>query len=732
MVSQNQTRFNQSIFVNGDIEVSGNINAPSGNIFVGGGVTDSIIRCSATFEQSPNNESRTLQNIEFIDKFQTGQKIRIYGASDLTNGNMISTITTTLTLAAQPPTIMGTITKFSYRIAEFNLDTGEISPSSPISNVDVLFDLDKFGVDQFVTLSFDNIPVGRGILLYRRITNIGSWRLVSVLGPKDLENNSYLDYYLFDYNSWSGKTEADNVLPTDIIHFSHTPPTTAKLGWVDSIIDTIDLDNSKIIISNPVTIDTNALVVNISHNDTEYLQNLITNSNTTGKNNLNLLDKVYIVSGLNLPYNFNLTGTPNSSGLKKLPWCGGYFNVYNNNIIFTDSTVAQNTISNIMIDGNMINQFLVNDTTDDSLNYAINWKVSSTNCKIFNSKIYNLIGSGIYAPESDNIQIFISELRDSGLTDRYDFKPMDLAESRNISITSNRIENFSDNIDTSIVYKGIIANNIIENCGTGIFSYGSRFFISSPNVLMGPAGEFLPSPDIFNTSYDSVNIRIPTNSSSVDYTSDVYVYQENGENFNLLTSNQTVSSGFGNVQYEVWKLSKNISGVESLYSKITDVSFVNQSVGIIPENGEFQFKILAADTQKLRTTYSYDTLYAVNSNHIGLVYLAYLEEWINGGSINGIGTLSTTTILNDTYTINIQNPQYLYIGAKVSISPQHQGFTVSGGTQIGTITALSVVGTVANISIKFNNTITSAGNNTSALGYINIINKFEMAKGLIL
>lgn len=732
MVSQNQTRFNQGIFVNGDVEVSGNIHAPFGNIFVGGGVTDSIIKCNAEFILSIGNESRTLQNIEFIDKFEVGQKIRIYGASDLTNSNMISAITTTLTAVVQPPVISGTTTEFAYKIAEFNLDTGEISPASPITAVSVLFDLDKFGVDQFVTLTFDNTPLDKGILVYRRITALGSWKLVSVLGPKELENNSYLDYYLFDYTSWGGKTEIDNTLPTDIIHFSHIPPTAPKLGWVDSIIDTIDTDNNKIIISDPVTIDPNSLNINISHNDTEYLQNLITNANASGKNNLNLLDKMYIVVGLNLPYNFNLTGTPNSSGLKKLPWSGGYSTVYNNNIIFTDSLVAQNTLSNIIIDGNMVNQFLVNDTSDDSLNYAINWGFNSTNCKVFNSKIHNIIGSGIYAPESDNIQVFISELRDSGLTDRYNFKPMDFAESKNISITSNRIENFSDNIDTSIVYKGIISNNIIENCGTGIFSYGSRFFISSPNVLMGPAGEFLPSPDIFNTSYDSVNIRIPTNSPSVDYTSDVYVYQENGENFNLLTSNQTVSSGRGNVQYEVWKLSKNISGVENLYSRITDLTFVNQSVGILPENGEFQFKILAADTQKIRTTYSYDTLYAANPDHIGLVYLAYLEEWINCGNINGIGTISTTTILNDTYNINIQNPQYLYIGAKVSISPQHQGFTVSGLDQTGTITALSIVGSVANVTIKFNNSITSAGNNTSALGYINIINKFEMAKGLIL
>jgi hypothetical protein len=731
MVSQNQTRFNQSIFVNGDIELSGNINAPSGSIFLGGGATDSIIKCSAVFEPSLSNQSTTLANVEFIDKFETGQKIRIYGASDATSNTTIPSISTTLTAAVQPPVTTSSTTTFSYRIAEFNLNTGEISPASPIININVLFALNSFGVNQFITLTFSNKPLGKGILLYRRITALGSWKLVSVLGPKDLENNSYIDYYLFDYTSWSGKTEADNVLPTDVIHFSHTPPTTAKLGWVDAVISSIDTDNSKIVISSSVSIDPTSLTVNISHNDTEYLQNLITTSNVSGKNNLILLDKTYVVAGINLPQNFNLTGTPNSSELKKLPWSGAYFNVYHNNIIFKSiGTIATNTISNIIIDGNMTNQFLVNDMTDDSLNYAINWGSESVDCKIFNSKIYNIIAGGVYAPESDNIQIFISELRNSGLTDRYNFKPIDFAESKNVSITSNRIENFSDHIDTSIVYKGVIANNIIQNCGNGIFSYGSRFFISSPNVLMGPAEEFLPSPDIFNTSYNSVNIKLPTNSASVDYTSDKHTYQENGENFNLLTSNQAVSSEYGNVQYEVWKLSKNDVGVENLYNKITDVSFVNKTVGIDPTNGEFQFTILAADIEKIRTTYSYDTLRVINSNHIGLVYLVYLEEWINDGNITS-GTITSNTTNNYIYTVAIQNPQYLYLGAKVSLSPQHQGFVVTGSDQTGIITGLTMAGTLANVSIKFNGSIT-AGNNPSALGYINIINKFEMAKGLIL
>lgn len=730
MVSKNQTRFNQSIFVNGDIEVSGNINAPFGNIFAGGGVTDSITKCSATFVNGSGNVSITLQNIEFIDKFEVGQKIRIYGASNPSSVNLIPTIRTSLTASITPNT--GTlVSTFYYKIAEFNLKTGEISPSSIDKSVEVKFPLNEFNVDKFITLTFDNMPSDVGILLYRKIDS-GSWRLVSVLGPKDLETNIYIDYYLFDYCEWSGKVDTSNTLPNDIIHFSHTPPTTYRLGWVDSIIETVDIDNGKILIADPVKVDPNHLTVNLCHNDTEYLQNLIINSNNSGKNNINLLDKIYVVSGLDLPSGFNITGTPNSSGLKKLPWSGGYFNVYKNNMIFTSSTIAKNTISNVIIDGNMINQFLVNDKSDDSRNYAINFGFGSTDCKIYNSKIFNIVASGIFAPESDNFQMFISELKDSGLTDRYDFKPIDVAESSNVSITSNRIENFADYIDTSIVYKGVIANNLIQNCGTGIFSYGSRFFISSPNVLMGPANEFLPSPDIFNTTYNSVNIRLP---SVGDYTSDVYTYQENGEIFDLETSNQTVSSKRGNVQYEIWKLSKNNVGVETLYEKIadTDVAPVNQTLGVDPTNGEFKFKILSAGVTKLKTTYSYDTLRELNSNHIGLVYIAYLEEWINAGNISNVGTLSSTNGgTNNTYTFTVQNAQYLFLGAKVSLSPQHEGFTVTGANQTGTVISLTTVDSVSTVSVRFANTITSVGTNPSNLGYINIINKFEMAKGLIL
>ena len=738
MVSKNQTRFNQSIFVNGDIEVSGNINAPFGNIFAGSGVSDSITKCNATFLLSSGNKSRTLQNVEFIDKFEIGQKIRIYGASSL-GTNQIDNITTTLTVSATPPNETVATNIFYYKISEFNLKTGEISPASLEKSVNVQFALDKFGVDQFITLTFGNILIDRGILLYRKI-NETQYRLVSVLGPKDLETNIYIDYYLFDYTDWSGKVESNNTLPNDIIHFSHTPPTTPRLGWVDATIDTLDIDNSSIVISTEVKVDPGYLTINISHNDTDQLQSQIDTSNTAGKNNLNLLDKIYIVSGLDLPNNFNITGSSNSSGLKKLPWSGGYFTQYNNNIVYSSSTTAKYTLSNVVIDGNMTNQFLVDDSSNNSKNYAINFGVGSTDCKIYNSKIYNVAAGGIYAPESDNFQMFISELKNSGLTDRYDFKPLDLAESSNVSITSNRIENFSDYIDLSIVYKGVISNNLIQNCGTGIFAYGSRFFISSPNVLMGPANEFLPSPDIFNTTYNSVNIRLP---SGGDYTSDVYTYQENGEIFDLTTSNQTVSSKRGNVQYEIWKLSKNNVGVETLYEKIadtdvavkqlydTDVAPVNQTLGVDPTNGEFKFKILSAGVTKLKTTYSYDTLRELNSNHIGVVYIAYLEEWINAGNISGTGTI----VSNNTYSFSVINAQYLYVGAKISLSPQHQGFDVSGSNDIGTITSLSTVTssgvTTTTVTATFANTISLPVDSVGG-GYINIINKFEMAKGLIL
>ena len=103
-------------------------------------------------------------------------------------------------------------------------------------------------------------------------------------------------------------------------------------------------------------------------------------------------------------------------------------------------------------------------------------------------------------------------------------------------ITNSRFVNFTDSLDVSVSSKGLVTNNVVANCGSGILVYCSSSLITNPNVILGPSNDLLQSPDAVNSVFDSVNIRL---AEGEVYESDVYRYQENGANYYLTAQNGT-------------------------------------------------------------------------------------------------------------------------------------------------------------------------------------------------
>jgi hypothetical protein len=723
------TRLNQSLYVDGDIDLTGDINVP-GNIYLGGFIfdsptLDSLDKCEVTFTNVTDNRSNRMENVEFVENFKNNDWIRIYGAmtDSPTYSTGLLTSTQTTVVLNSPPTDLDddfNITQFSYRFAEFDMTNGAIAPATNITSVNVKFPITQFSADRFVRITFQTIPeTNRGLLVYRRVGISGQFKLAFVLGPKDF-SQSFIDYYDFDYTQWSGKNETDNTYTSNTIHFPLAPPTTSLFGWCDEQIDFVDVGARSIVLKNQVRLGTN-LTLNISHNDTFFLQDLIDLQETIGRKNLRLRDKVYVVSSLSLPSRFSLSGIPSYSTIKKLPWFG-----LNNNIIKTkdDGDATRITLDGIDIDGNLSNQYLLSDGSNPSANYSVNFGSDSENCVLNNTRIYNSIGGGLYAPSSNRLKINVSEIFNSGVTDRYAFSPVIADESTDIIISASRFENFTESLDVSLSYKGTVSNNIIQNCGTGLYIFGCRFFISSPNVLMGPAGEYLPLPDILNTEYNSVNITLVPDSPTP---SPVFTYQENGELFNL------ISHPKNNIIYQVWKLEKTQLGQENLYGEITDVVIQDLS-GFDKSLGQFSFIITRDDVLKLSSIYSYNTLVQQNPNHRAIVYTASLEEWVNAGTIvpTGSGESAVSGIVNgDEYTVSVQNIKYLYVGAEVELQ-NHSGFNLVNSNGIGEVSNISTVGQLSLVTIKFDGATITAGDNPLSLGNINIINKFLLAKGQII
>lgn len=650
-----------------------------------------------------------LDDPTFLGNFRIGQPVRIFGAS----ANQ-TTITTPGTITSITKNgfvgLSGTPITFSYKIAQFEYSTGKVSAASTVA-VDIAgIYTNDFGIENNIQINITRSSTSYGILIYRQSVGV-TYNLIAVLGSKELGStisSSYIDYYNFDYNYWSGKSETTNEFTTEsgLIHFSVTAPTVAAKGWVDTTVISTDSLLTRVRFASSFYFNPNVI---ISHNDTALIQNAIDSRTSQNLNSLEIEAKTYIVSELIIPSGFSIFGKSRRSLLRKLSWSSS--GAATNKIFrVQDNLVAASiSISNLSIEGNMQNQFLINDVIDSYVNYAID--IRGSNHKFDNISINNVIGGGITSTEPQNIVINLCQIENGGLSDRYAFSPLIADSGREVLVTNNVMKNFSDSVDVSINNTGILNGNIVSNCGSGVLTFGSTSFVSSPNVLLGPAGEFIQGPDTLNSEYDSVNIFLEPNTNFVSAS---YVYQENGDNFSL-------SANRGVVSYRLDKLRK-VDNVEELYGQIliSGINPLQALIGTDLASGEFRFSIASSYVNTLASTYSYSTLKAIDNNHVGLIYRAFLTEYVPSGTITAQAILSPTT----NYRVTLSNPSNLSIGTSVRLL--NHGGTPDLDGLVGTIIAINTL--TNQYTIQYASPVTVVGN----AGTLTVQNTFVLAKGKIL
>ena len=518
---------------------------------------------------------------------KSGDRIRVYGGD---TGNISFDTPPSLTVSKNDvqfpdPQSSEPVVSFQYKVARFDLKTGAIGVRSatqadPVGEntisftspgaVDVQDVLNSFNEDKFISLNIATNDANQGVLVYRKDATINTnpFKLIAVLGPKDIAI-AYKDYYMFDYTSWSGKRSLDNsYIAETLTHFPATISGEVSAeddaknlrGWADvTIQDVLNADGGGFDI---IFDETETLYVNIdgtcsfAHNSTIDIQDAINQKIDIGSNSLALNAKTYNVSNISVPSNFALTGVTGLTTLKKLPW-SGYRNLVGSNkdasVVRTISNLSPSvvTLSGINIDGSHTNQYLLDDAqgTDEDTNVLVRLGIGSVDVTLENCKFTNMIGGGIYASSPTNLKMSNCEVTNGGITDRYEtFAPLTADGGQNTMITNNVFRNFTAPIDCTVTRDGsIVANNVIKNCASGLDIFGSTFFISSPNVLVGPANESLQSPDVLNSDYDSVNIlrsqiRSETDGPGGIFLSDPFIYQENGKVFDL-TQDSVTSSG---------------------------------------------------------------------------------------------------------------------------------------------------------------------------------------------
>lgn len=717
-----------------------------------GNLTDSYFDTAGQFVNNAGSgdqlQSSTIRisNADRLNAYATGQVLRIYGAANAITGVAIDATSAGFSLnAVNFPTDSPTDT-FRYKIAEFDYTTGEIAPASAEQSVSIRVpdELDPgttiteaFNQTYFIRLSLTSTRESRGVLVYRNAPGDGvnNYKLVAVLGPKEIGSGIWIDYYDEDYNSWTGKA-SDNSY-SSIVHFPLTAPSASRRGWVDRTISNVTAGSGfiDITLSSSVFINSDALC-QVAHNDTSKIQAAINNNSNAGLKSVTLNAKRYVASSLTIPDDFGLTGTPNITRISRLPWATTQNTT---NFIRSASTNGASEISfvGIDIDGNALNHYLYSDTVNIDANYAVDLGYAPVNALFDKVRILKPLGGGIYAPNHVNLRLTNCVIADSGLSDRLAnlYSPLYATNGTNLVATSNRFENFTNHIDASITNKGIVTNNIITNCGSGLLLYGSSFVSAEDNVTTGPANEFISTPDTLNSEFDSVNISLQNAYlSSGEYTSPNFKYQENGLNFNL-TGNTAVqrsqggsaNPSFANVYYDTFYVQRSNSGVEEVYEANTGI-VLNDRAGLDKSLGEFGFTIDAntvAEIMNAGGAYSYSTLSANNANHVGIVYTANFEREVEAGSATSANTSAGGA--GDVELIINGKLQYIAVGSQVRVRNVVGDANIP--STIGTVTALNTSAANDRLTVRFTG-VTLTGSLTSA--DINIIDRFVMAKGRIL
>jgi hypothetical protein len=671
---------------------------------------DSIATSATPLVDAGASTTLRITDTTKINNYQVGQTVKIFGSSAAnTKLSVIGSVTATKNGFLGNDAGNNTL---EYKIALFDLTTGSVGPASLGSAVTLVNRL-LFNLANNITLTVGRGNVNQGVLIYRRLDN-SVFSLIAVLGSKDLGTGlslQYSDYLDFDKNLWS-RTSSTNayINTTGTIHFPLTAPAISKYGWYTSVIESIDADESTITLDDELFFESSLTVV---HDDTSKIQSIIDLKSENGTKFLRLGNKNYFIDTLTVPDNFAIIGTGTLAKLTKLHWTSSNNN--GNRLLQSvdNNSVINVKLENFSIDGNMQNQYVVDDSQNLLINYAID--LPGTNIVFNNLNIDNVIGGGLASIEPNKLFITNCTITNSGMTDRYLASPLACDNGRDIVVSNNICKNFSDGVDASLTNTGMISNNIVENCGSGILIVGSTRLVSSPNLIIGPAGEYIPGPDIFNSEFDSVNIVIEDNTT---FTSDVYVYQENGELFDL-TANRAV------VSYRVDKLRK-VDNVEELYGEVTigGLSPLADFSGLDKTLGQFKFAINASNVNQLKTTFSYSTLKSVDANHIGLIYRALLLEW------------APVVVVDDTvvpvysfvggqhlYQITLIDVDSLNVGARVRLLAH--GGTPSLNSAIGEIVGLNIQTNIC--VIRYDAAISVVGSG----GQLTRENIFVLAKGKI-
>ena len=587
-------------------------------------------------------------------KFFVGERVKIFGVTasgdNATVANpLISSGGDEVKITQVPSAGFSTSATYYYWQAQYHMTNGKVGIATQISPNGTYGGGPYVGVANTVIASFNdqnhNVLTLRrsgtenGILIYRQIyihgdqsaplankisadnANVNEAKLIAVLGQKELGGStadiSWIDYGVYEQPFWSAKGTVNEFLghdaDTTLTHQIHFPTVVGvntsvkRRGWDIAEVTNIGNGNIRVagnFLTNGVTGFGTANSVKVVHDNTKALADAVANISAAGASYLSLPSGTYLTNKLIIPTEFTLKGTGKNSIIKQQYYATDSNSVgsggtagnslsFNGNLVGVAITNPTDiTISDMTFDGNSSNNLMFELDNDNNLMTF----EGGTSMLFKDMEIRNSSGGGFFARNSRRISVENSTIVDGGQTERFNIRPLDVQSSETVRINDCLFENFAGPLDLSVTTVVSTGGNIIRNCGSGLDAYATGKINTQNNVILGPSDEFIATPDIYDTDFDSINITID---KDTDFLGPELLYIEDGEGKDLSSSKVTITAGIGTM---VGLFSTTRTA--TLGDKFIDFDVLTQDSvpeGVGREDGYIQLKMTASNTATLAT-----------------------------------------------------------------------------------------------------------------------------------
>ena len=668
-------------------------------------------------------------------KFFINQRVKVFGISSMTDSTSVPPVSA----AAAKVGTSSTISTFYYWVAQYHMRKGIVGISSQVNLTGIgMTSMSGFNDLNNISLTLSRTSINNGLLIYRQETigtptgtlaaaDINASKLVAILGPKELQTATsgitWIDYGTYEQTDWSPKGTSNEYTDSFQFHFPNVAINSSRSGWaIDKIVA---IGSSTITVENQYKTTPGISTVRVVHDNTYGFAQAINATVASGGNYLDVPSGTYLTNNITIPSGFTLKGNGKNTIIKKQHFAtdltdgGGNSLSFNGNFVGVGTTNPRDiTIKDITIDGNAANNILYEGDLDNYLLYFKN--VSSSLIK--GIEVRNSPGHGLYVYDSRRLSIEDSSFVDGCLTDRYPFYPLNAQESETLRVNDSLFENYPGPVDLSVTSVVSTSGNIIRNCGTGLRIYASGKITTTNNIILGPSDEYIPSPDIYDSDYNSVNFTVER---GITFNSPVLLYIEDGVAKDISSTKVSISAGIGTI---VGQGTTN----ETLGTKFLNFNIITPDTGTTynRRDGYIQLSIPFTQTGTLGITSAlgYDIIGTeFLSVPVGLTTYVGIQtgRWYkNGSAFIGSGTTQYQITLAD-------DDQFAAISIGDVVKLVNHSSSPDLSTTPLTVQAKIDAGVTAKIlRLNLPVSVTSVTNGQNS-GYISIRSIFTIAKGRV-